>query len=71
MHRMNTEDTFYINLVTAEDAFAYFSIKNHSYNKLILQDDGVITLLYYSKKVRDFEYNLVKKIKQMPAANHF
>ena len=66
MHRMNIEDTFYINLITAEDAFAYFSMKTQRYDKMIMQDDGVITLLYDSKKVRDFEYRLLEKIKWRP-----
>ncbi len=62
MHKFNINDKYYINLVTAEDAFGFMLKGDTKYTKLILQNDGVMTLMYDSLAVRDAEYKKVRRI---------
>lgn len=62
MHRVNdlTGKEYILNLTTAEDMFYFVLMKRTAYKMMVIQDDGVVTLIYDSEGARDHDYKKMK-----------
>lgn len=64
MNRVNyrPEKKYILNLTTAQDALYFILIKVVEYDRMVMQSDGTVTLVYNSEEARDRDYEQASDI---------